>query len=51
MTVGSPEQPIVVRAEGDVAVRPGDRVSLNADARPAICSIPPGGLSRQAQAS
>ena len=31
MTVGSEKQPIVVRAEGDVAVRPGDRVSLTAD--------------------
>jgi multiple sugar transport system ATP-binding protein len=31
MTVGSPQQPIVVRAEGDLAVRPGDRVSLTAE--------------------
>jgi multiple sugar transport system ATP-binding protein len=37
MTVGSQEQPIVVRAEGDIAVRPGDRVSLTAD--PAACHL------------
>ncbi|RUM23526.1 sn-glycerol-3-phosphate ABC transporter ATP-binding protein UgpC [Rhizobium vallis] len=37
MTVGSPQQPIVVRAEGDIAVRPGDRVSLTAD--PAACHL------------
>ncbi|HWT59998.1 MAG TPA: sn-glycerol-3-phosphate ABC transporter ATP-binding protein UgpC [Rhizobium sp.] len=37
MTVGSGQQPIVVRAEGDIAVRPGDRVSLTAD--PAACHL------------
>ena len=37
MTVGSPQQPIVVRAEGDIAVRPGDRVPLMAD--PAACHL------------
>ncbi|MBY5770450.1 sn-glycerol-3-phosphate ABC transporter ATP-binding protein UgpC [Rhizobium leguminosarum] len=37
MTVGSQQQPIVVRAEGDIAVRPGDRVPLTAD--PAACHL------------
>ncbi|WSH64504.1 sn-glycerol-3-phosphate ABC transporter ATP-binding protein UgpC [Rhizobium ruizarguesonis] len=37
MTVGSQQQPIVVRAEGDIAVRPGDRVALTAD--PAACHL------------
>jgi len=37
MTVGSQQEPIVVRAEGDIAVRPGDRVSLTAD--PAACHL------------
>jgi multiple sugar transport system ATP-binding protein len=31
LTVGSQQQPIVVRVEGDIAVRPGDRVSLTAE--------------------
>jgi multiple sugar transport system ATP-binding protein len=51
MTVGSPEQPIVVRAEGDVAVRPGDRVSLNADAAACHLFDSAGRVIRQAQAS
>ncbi|EJZ16656.1 TOBE domain-containing protein, partial [Rhizobium sp. Pop5] len=37
MTVGSQQQPIVVRAEGDIATRPGDRVSLTTD--PAACHL------------
>jgi multiple sugar transport system ATP-binding protein len=37
ITVGSTSDPIVVRADGDVAVRPGDRVSLAAD--PAACHL------------
>ena len=31
LTVGSIDQPIVVRVEGDVTFRPGDRVPLAAD--------------------
>ena len=37
LTVGSIEQPIVVRVEGDVTFRPGDRVPLAAE--PAACHI------------
>ncbi|CAI9415712.1 Maltose/maltodextrin import ATP-binding protein MalK [Pleomorphomonas sp. T1.2MG-36] len=37
LTVGSIDQPIVVRVEGDVTFRPGDRVPLAAD--PAACHI------------
>lgn len=37
LTVGSIEQPIVVRVEGDVTFRPGDRVPLAADT--AACHI------------
>jgi multiple sugar transport system ATP-binding protein len=31
LTVGSPQNPIVVRTEGDLAIRPGDRISLAVD--------------------
>ncbi|MBY5663202.1 ABC transporter ATP-binding protein [Rhizobium leguminosarum] len=31
LTVGSQQQPIVVRTEGDMTIRPGDRVSLTAE--------------------
>ena len=31
LAVGSPKDPIVVRAEGDLTIRPGDRVSLTID--------------------
>jgi multiple sugar transport system ATP-binding protein len=31
LSVGSPKDPIVVRAEGDLTIRPGDRVSLTVD--------------------
>jgi multiple sugar transport system ATP-binding protein len=37
LTVGPPDFPLVVRAEGDMPVRPGDRVSLTAD--PAACHL------------
>jgi multiple sugar transport system ATP-binding protein len=36
LTVGR-DVPVVVRAEGDIAVRPGDRVSLTAD--PSVCHL------------
>jgi multiple sugar transport system ATP-binding protein len=31
LTVGSPQNPIVVRTEGDLAIRPGDHISLAVD--------------------
>jgi multiple sugar transport system ATP-binding protein len=31
LTVGPTDQPIIVRAEGDMSIRPGERVSLSAD--------------------
>ncbi|MGV2100879.1 ABC transporter ATP-binding protein [Rhizobium sp. 21-4511-3d] len=37
ITVGTTQDPIIVRADGDIAVRPGDRVSLSAD--PAACHL------------
>jgi len=37
ITVGTTQDPIIVRADGDIAVRPGDRVSLAAD--PAACHL------------
>ncbi len=37
ITVGTTRDPIVVRSDGDVAVRPGDLVSLSAD--PAACHL------------
>ncbi|MBW9115661.1 sn-glycerol-3-phosphate ABC transporter ATP-binding protein UgpC [Rhizobium cauense] len=51
MTVGSQEQPIIVRAEGDVALKPGDRVSLTADASACHLFDSTGRLIRSAQAS
>jgi multiple sugar transport system ATP-binding protein len=51
MTVGSQEQPIVVRAEGDIAVRPGDRVSLAADTSACHLFDTAGRVIRPAQAS
>ncbi|EPE94570.1 ABC transporter ATP-binding protein [Rhizobium grahamii] len=51
MTVGSPEQPIVVRAEGDIALRPGDRVSLSADASACHLFDSTGRIIRPATAS
>ncbi|MFK0333673.1 ABC transporter ATP-binding protein [Rhizobium sp. NPDC090275] len=51
MTVGSKEQPIVVRAEGDIAVRPGDRVSLTADSAACHLFDTTGRVIRSAQAS
>ncbi|WP_431323661.1 ABC transporter ATP-binding protein [Rhizobium sp. YTU87027] len=51
MTVGLPEQPIVVRAEGDIALRPGDRVSLIADTSACHLFDSTGRLIRTAQAS
>jgi len=32
LTVGPIDQPLIVRAEGDISLRPGDRVSLTVDA-------------------
>jgi multiple sugar transport system ATP-binding protein len=51
ITVGTTRDPIVIRADGDVAVRPGDRVSLSAD--PAACHLfdASGRVIRPAQAS
>jgi len=51
ITVGTTKDPIVVRSDGDVAVRPGDRVSLSAD--PAACHLfdASGRVIRPAQAS
>jgi multiple sugar transport system ATP-binding protein len=51
ITVGTTRDPIVVRSDGDVAVRPGDRVSLMAD--PAACHLfdASGRVIRPAQAS
>ncbi|MDR7145997.1 ABC transporter ATP-binding protein [Rhizobium sp. BE258] len=51
ITVGTTRDPIVVRSDGDVAVRPGDRVSLTAD--PAACHLfdASGRVIRPAQAS
>ncbi len=37
LTVGSADQPLIVRTEGDLSIRPGDRVSLTAD--PAACHL------------
>jgi multiple sugar transport system ATP-binding protein len=51
MTVGSENQPIVVRAEGDVAVRPGDRVSLTADGTACHLFDTTGRVIRSAQSS
>ncbi len=51
ITVGTTKDPIVIRSDGDVAVRPGDRVSLSAD--PAACHLfdASGRVIRPAQAS
>jgi len=51
ITVGTTRDPIVIRSDGDVAVRPGDRVSLSAD--PAACHLfdASGRVIRPAQAS
>ncbi|QRM52865.1 sn-glycerol-3-phosphate ABC transporter ATP-binding protein UgpC (plasmid) [Rhizobium sp. BG6] len=51
MTVGSQEQPIVVRAEGDIALRPGDRVSLTADTSACHLFDSAGRVIRSAQVS
>ncbi len=51
MTVGSLEQPIVVRAEGDIALRPGDRVSLTADTSACHLFDSAGRVIRPAQAT
>jgi len=51
MTVGSQEQPIVVRAEGDIALRPGDRVSLTAETSACHLFDSAGRVVRAAQAS
>lgn len=37
LTVGPPDLPLIVRAEGDMSIRPGDRVSLTAD--PSACRL------------
>lgn len=37
LTIGSPENPLIVRAEGDLSLRAGDRVSLWAD--PSACHL------------
>lgn len=37
LTVGPADNPLIVRAEGDMTIRPGDRVSLTAD--PAACHL------------
>jgi len=51
LTVGSIEQPVVVRVEGDVTFRPGDRVPLAAET--AACHIfsPDGRILRSAKAA
>ncbi len=49
LTVGSQEQPIVVRAEGDIAVRPGDRVALTVDGSACHLFDPTGRVIRAAQ--
>lgn len=37
LTVGPPDLPLIVRAEGDMSIRPGDHVSLTAD--PSACHL------------
>lgn len=37
LTVGPTDNPLIVRAEGDMTIRSGDRVSLTAD--PAACHL------------
>ncbi len=37
LTVGPTDNPLVIRTEGDMSIRPGDRVSLTAD--PAACHL------------
>ena len=37
LTVGPPDLPLIVRTEGDMTIRPGDRVSLTAD--PGACRL------------
>ena len=51
ITIGTNQAPIVVRSDGDVAIRPGDRVSLTAD--PAACHLfdAAGRVIRSAKAS
>ncbi len=51
LTVGPTDNPLTVRAEGDMSIRPGDRVSLTAD--PGACHLfdPSGQVIRPATAS
>ncbi|MBB3544841.1 sn-glycerol-3-phosphate ABC transporter ATP-binding protein UgpC [Rhizobium sp. BK399] len=51
LTVGSQEQPIVVRSEGDITVRPGDRVSLAVDTSACHLFDSAGRVIRPAKAS
>jgi len=51
LTVGSPERPLVVRTEGDVSLRPGDRISLVADASHCHLFDMAGRVIRPAQAA
>ncbi|MDM9624625.1 sn-glycerol-3-phosphate ABC transporter ATP-binding protein UgpC [Rhizobium sp. S152] len=49
LTVGSQQEPIVVRAEGDIAVRPGDRVALTVDGNACHLFDPSGQVIRTAR--
>jgi multiple sugar transport system ATP-binding protein len=51
LTVGRPDEPLIVRTEGDMTLRPGDRVSLRID--PNACHVfdAAGTLVRHAQSS
>jgi multiple sugar transport system ATP-binding protein len=51
ITVGTTRDPIVIRSDGDVAVRPGDRVSLTADSAACHLFDASGRVIRPAQAS
>jgi multiple sugar transport system ATP-binding protein len=49
LAVGSPKDPIVVRAEGDLTIRPGDRVSLTVDLSACHLFDPNGRVIRRPQ--
>ena len=49
LAVGSPKDPIVVRAEGDLSIRPGDRVSLTVDLSACHLFDPNGRVIRRPQ--